>query len=269
EQPNAEHANQLIELYAEYVQNNPNDVDENARLLQKSARLYKDNKEYIKAAGILVMAIKQFFVSTSTAENIIELATIYQDNLDNQEAYIATLNGFLNAFPDHEAAEEISIELGETRVNITEHMIDLGTAIFETPDGSPGFDPDAANRYIGHSELYAMTNGGNSELASELLMKAASVARTGNSYTKALEFYQWISQIYPETDAGKKALFLHAFTLDNDMGKKEEAKPLYEQFIAAHPEHSFADDAEFQLKNLGKSSSEIIDAFEKEPNTSN
>lgn len=264
--PTIENANELIEIYAEYTKNNPEELSENSRLLRKTAQIYFDNQEFLKSAGTLVLAIKQYYQSGETQENILQLADIYQNHLSNPEAATATLNGFIHAFPDHENSEQLKKELGESYVDLNPNLIALGTKIFETPDGKPGFNRDAAEKYIGHSEIYALTNGGNVDLASDMLMKAASVARTAKNYSKALEYYYWLSEAYPEHEAGKKAFFLQAFTLDNDMGKAEEARPIYQAFVNKYPDHHFVDDANFQLKNLGKSNSQIIDSFEKQSN---
>jgi len=55
--------------------------------------------------------------------------------------------------------------------------------------------------------------------------------------------------------------------LDNQLGRKGEAKSLYEDFLAQYPKHHFADDAQFQLANLGKNDAQIIEEFNKKANS--
>lgn len=54
---------------------------------------------------------------------------------------------------------------------------------------------------------------------------------------------------------------MRAFTLDSDLKRLDEAKALYEQFVADYPDDDFVDDAHILLENLGKDDEEIIRSF--------
>lgn len=95
------------------------------------------------------------------------------------------------------------------------------------------------------------------------LAKAGETARLLQQYDKALEIFDKIVKSYPNTKAAAAAMFMKAFTLDNDLKKFDEAKPAYEAFLQQFPNDEFADDAQFLLKNLGKSPEELIKEFEK------
>ncbi|MBK8564750.1 MAG: tetratricopeptide repeat protein [Saprospiraceae bacterium] len=95
------------------------------------------------------------------------------------------------------------------------------------------------------------------------LAKAGETARLLQQHDKALEIFDKISKTYPNTKSAAAAMFMKAFTLDNDLKKFDEAKPAYEAFLKQYPNDEFADDAQFLLKNLGKSPEELIKEFEK------
>ena len=94
------------------------------------------------------------------------------------------------------------------------------------------------------------------------LSKAGETARLLRQFDKAIEIFGKIEKNYPESKAAAGAMFMKAFTLDNDLQKLDEAKLAYEAFLQKYPNDDFADDAQFLLKNLGKSPEEIIKGFE-------
>ena len=76
--------------------------------------------------------------------------------------------------------------------------------------------------------------------------------------------YDAIYTQYPQYEKAAQALFLKAFTYDNDLKDKGTAKALYEEFLQKFPNDDFADDTQFLLKNLGKNDEEIIKSFGQE-----
>ncbi len=99
-------------------------------------------------------------------------------------------------------------------------------------------------------------------LAASFLASAAEIARLHGKFDKALEHYDQILKKYADTKQAPRAMFMKAFTLDNDLKRSDEAKPLFEEFLAKYPNDEFADDAKFLLNNLGKTEEEIIKQFE-------
>ncbi len=99
--------------------------------------------------------------------------------------------------------------------------------------------------------------------AVQYLTKAGETARLLKNYDKAFEVFDKIINDYPQSKEAPAAMFMKAFTLDNDLKKLDEAKQAYEAFLQKYPNDEFADDAQFLLNNLGKSPEEIIKGFEK------
>ncbi|MCU0348300.1 MAG: tetratricopeptide repeat protein [Saprospiraceae bacterium] len=96
------------------------------------------------------------------------------------------------------------------------------------------------------------------------LVKAGEAARLLQQYDKALEIFTKIEKNYPNSKEAVGAMFMRAFTLDNDLKRLDEAKLAYEAFLKKYPNDDFADDAKFLLGNLGKSPEEIIKGFERD-----
>ena len=114
------------------------------------------------------------------------------------------------------------------------------------------------NALVGYADAFPTDS-----LSVKYLSKAGETARLLRQFDKALEIFGKIEKNYPNSREAAAAMFMKAFTLDNDLKKLEEAKLAYEAFLQKYPNDEFADDAQFLLKNLGKSPEEIIKVFEK------
>jgi len=259
-------ANALLTKYAEYAAANPEDVLNNSNYLRRSARIYSANKDYLKAAGTTVLALKKYYNSNDTEANIASLVDYYQ-SLGNSDAAETTMNGYLMAFPNGSKVEDYNKRLGDKKQHLADRLKEIATEVVTTADGSPGLNKEAVNKFIGVAEIYALTNNTRDTLASDYLFKAGKLAMTIKNLEKAIECFQWIYTSLKSSKQAPSALFTHAFTLDNQLGRKDEAKGLYESFLRDYPEHHFADDAQFQLKNLGKDDAEIIKEFNEKANS--
>jgi TolA-binding protein len=91
------------------------------------------------------------------------------------------------------------------------------------------------------------------------LWKSGETARAVRAFGEAEEVLREIYETYPETEEAPKALFLHAFMLDEDLKQYDKAKSLYEAFLQKYPESDFTDDAQFLLKHLGKTDEEMLE----------
>ncbi len=122
--------------------------------------------------------------------------------------------------------------------------------------------PNKAKDYIEMSEVYAILMPQNEKSALHL-KRSGELARTVQRFDKAVELYDWLLTNYPETKEAESALFLSAFTYENDLVNISEAQQRYEQFLKKYPKSDFADDAQFLLDNLGKDDSEILESLQK------
>ena len=260
--PSTATSNELIGLYKKYVAENPSDADNNGRYLYRAATLHFRMNQFSPAEKLLKKAIKDYYKSANTPNNALLLSTIYKDHFRNPDAAIAIKQCFLDAFPNHSDYDKVAKSIPKGRASVEDYIAGLGQKLFN--DSTKQIEYYNANNFITVSELYAMMLP-DSPKSPDILHKAGEVARSVRSFSKAVELYDWIYTKYPNSDKAPQALFLKAFTLDNELKKYDDAKVLYEEFLQKYPDADFADDTEFLLKNLGKSEEEIIKNFEKKP----
>ncbi len=100
-------------------------------------------------------------------------------------------------------------------------------------------------------------------LAPEYLFRAGEVAMAAKKYRRALEYYQTITQTYPNYKHVTESLYLQAFLLDNFINDDAAAKSVYEEVITRYPSANYAKDAKAAIENLGKTDEQLIEEFEK------
>ena len=100
-------------------------------------------------------------------------------------------------------------------------------------------------------------------LAPEYLFKAGDIAMNTNRSRQAIRSYDRIITDYPDYRKTPEALFLKGYVYENNLGRLDKAKEIYEAFLVLYPENEFADDAEVSLKFLGKSPEELIEIFQQ------
>lgn len=96
------------------------------------------------------------------------------------------------------------------------------------------------------------------ESTSEFLFKGAQRAVVLQQPNEAVELLQKLNNNYPNSAFNEDALFLLAFTCENNLHDLPRAKLAYEDFLKKYPNGELAEDAHFALQNLGKSPEEIL-----------
>lgn len=120
---------------------------------------------------------------------------------------------------------------------------------------------DAAN--IIHLYTTFVNENPENEKAPEYLFKAADVSINTFHSEQTIKLFNQLIKDYPNFEKAPQALFLKAFTYENYLNQMDSAKVSYELFLKKYPKHSFANDAEVSLNNLGKSPEEIINALKQ------
>jgi outer membrane protein assembly factor BamD (BamD/ComL family) len=72
------------------------------------------------------------------------------------------------------------------------------------------------------------------------------------AYADAIENFKIILEKYPEGETAAQSTFMLGFIYANSLENLEEAKKYYTLFIEKYPNHDLADDAQYELNNLGK-----------------
>ena len=216
------------------------------------------NSRYTAAADYLKTALRDHYFKKAAAAQTQFLASLYQNNLNNEDAAQAAYMAFTEAFPDHSEAASIKDSLLADAPPIQNQLDSLQSALYNQTENKINYGK--ANRFIDVSEVHALVLPENAD-SPEILAEAAKVAGYINAFPRALELYEWIYTKYPEHEKAGQSLFMMGFINDNETGDKAKAKEYYESFIRNYPEDDFVDDAQFLLQNLDKSNEEIINSF--------
>ena len=102
----------------------------------------------------------------------------------------------------------------------------------------------------------------NDDKSAEYLFKAGEIAMGINLTAISIKCLDKVYNDYKSYEKRPYALFLKAFVQENQANNYEEAKANYELFIQEYPEHEMTDDAEYSIKNMGKTPEELIREFE-------
>ena len=99
-------------------------------------------------------------------------------------------------------------------------------------------------------------------ISPEYLFKAGEVSLGLNQPSEAMKYYKKVCDQYPKFKRSSYSLFLQAYVLDNYLNDDNQAGEIYKMFIQKYPDHPMVKDAEFSIRNLGKSDEELIKEFE-------
>lgn len=260
ENPTPEDADALIAMYNDYMANNPEDAEQNAKYQYRAAGLLYRLNRFNEASNVLKEAVKNHYSSSQTANNIYFMGNIQEEKLNNKELAMSIYQCLQQGFPQFENAAAVSQKLQGNIPPITARIDTLAKGIFDLSSGR--VNRRTANNFVESCDLYSIILP-NDPQSPAMLHKAGEAARATRAFKAALDIYGRLYDRYPDFEKAPQALFLKAFTLDNDLQRYDEARELYETFLAKYPNDDFADDTEFLLKNLGKTDEEIIQSFEK------
>lgn len=258
EESEPEAAEQLIQQYLAYASTYPDDGEAGSRYLYRAAALQYRFNNFDAARSSLEKAIRNYYDQENTPQAILLLGDIFQEKLHNKFASSILYQSAAEAIPT--LAEEAPVAaMNKTGFGPVAQRLDL-VADNMYRDSTGRIDLRLANDYITGSSVYALVNP-DAERVPEFLYKAGETARTIQAFGKAIELYDWLLEKYPNYEKTSQAMFLKAFTLDNDLRRLDEAREVYEAFLSRYPNDEFADDTQFLLENLGKSDEEIISSF--------
>lgn len=255
----SEKARELQAAYLSYVDEFPEDTLINSRYLYRSAGLSYRMREVSEALSAIHQALDHYYPSDNTPNNALLLAQIYQADLRKEQVAYTILQGMELSFPG--TSEQAKLELPDQLPEVFERLDALRKQIFD--ERTFAIDFPLANDYITSIEEFARVAPRHPQ-SPELLFKAAEIARSIQTYQKAIELFDWLENRYVGHEREAQALFLKAFTLDDGLRDYDAARLAYQEFIEKYPNDAFADDARFSLKNLGKNVEDLINEFEQQ-----
>lgn len=100
------------------------------------------------------------------------------------------------------------------------------------------------------------------EQSPDFLFMAARAANGLGQYTKSIKILNRIIRKYDHYDRLVEVYFLKAFTYDEDLNKKAEAKQVYVEIMQKFPKDPLAKESEILLENLYLSDEELIKKYQ-------
>lgn len=229
------------------------------KLLIAAQKVATEQGQIVVSAGIINELIKQYPEDSKTKSRITELVTA-MENAGKKEASQALQFFYSKKYPTEETSKNYVSNLGE-QPNTTEEYIKMkAERIFMDPSDM-GLNKNNSFEYVDAAEAFVMVNPTDT-IAPSLLFNSAEIAKTLGTFKKSLSLYDWVINNYPNSKYAPTSQFLKAFILEDNLKNLDAARENYEKFIANYPDHHFADDAAFSLKNLGKSNQEIQEELE-------
>jgi outer membrane protein assembly factor BamD (BamD/ComL family) len=92
----------------------------------------------------------------------------------------------------------------------------------------------------------------------EYMLKAAQRCSVLGKPNESISLFNKIIEKYPNSNFCEEALFLKAYTYENNLNETDRAKQSYEEFIKKYPKSQLIEDAKLSLQNVGKSPEEIM-----------
>lgn len=146
--------------------------------------------------------------------------------------------------------------------NPTEIRESLMSSFSQLADPQTGLlNKDASKAYIDKAIAFS-DQFPSDTLAAFPLYRSAEISRSLGKPNAAIDAYQKVLQRYPTFHKAAEAQFMLAFSYDEDLKDMTRARKSYTEFIAKYPNHTFADDAQMLLSNLGKTDEEILKELE-------
>ena len=104
----------------------------------------------------------------------------------------------------------------------------------------------------------------NDPKAPEYLFISARAANGLRKYEKSLKIMNTIKQRYQDYNKLPEVYFLYAFTLDEDLKRKEEAKDAYMELINKFPDDHLSKQAVLLMDQLYLSDEELIQKWKEQ-----
>lgn len=251
---------ELADKYLAYVDAHPEDTNANGKYLYKAGSTQYRMGRYSAALAALQRGVKDYYSSNSTPSSILLMGDIYKNKLQDPRVADAVYASFVRAFPNHPRAAELKAQYADA-TPIPTQLTELSEQLYN--DSLKRVDYQVANTLITLGEIQALVLPTDPQ-SPEMLYKVGQIAGSIRASERAIALNEWLYTRYPDHPRAGRALFLMAFTYDDELKDYDKARELYEEFLRQYPNDDFAQSARFQLDNLGKSANEIIEGFQQQ-----
>ncbi|MFK8163812.1 MAG: tol-pal system YbgF family protein [Lewinella sp.] len=162
--------------------------------------------------------------------------------------------------PSVYAAATKALEAGDGAAVVSKLLMDNFQAVSDPNTGA--LNVQASQDFVTTASKLAEKYPADT-LAAMPLYRAAEVVRAMNDPKLTASIYEKVYNNYPSFSKAPESLFMLGFTYDEDLGDLDKAREVYNDFLQKFPTHSFADDTQMLLENLGKTDEEILMELEK------
>jgi outer membrane protein assembly factor BamD (BamD/ComL family) len=106
--------------------------------------------------------------------------------------------------------------------------------------------------FLSISVLWMLSTGCSKKVGEKEYFDLAYQYMGKEKWSDAEKYFQKILDEYPNGVYSSKALFMVGFINANYLKNYDKAKKYYTEFLKKYPNHDLADDARYELENLGK-----------------
>lgn len=261
-EPTKEHFTQLITLYDARIKELGTEDVKRREYLERSLELSRENKSSIRSMIYLKQLLNDYPEAEERITWLEQLGEMYKVINKPQVADVYFLS-FTERYPQNVKTPDFKKMIRSDQTNADSLLNQLSYAMFN--DSLLRLEPDLAYAFIDGCEAYSIVNRGEPESA-EYLHKSAETLRSLRAIDKSLVVYDKIIEQYPDHPRASQALFLKAFTYDNNLKEFDSARKYYTVFLEKYPNDDFTSSANFLLENLGKSDDELIEILQSKGN---
>ena len=250
----------LFQKYTAYAEQFPDDKVRTPAYLFKGGDILSFMNNPAAAAKSYEQILTDYPESEVAPTATLQLASLYDDQLNRSIEAQELGQAFINTFPDHPDTEKAKYFLKPEKERLDTRIAVLEDELY--PDDNSKIDPITAGKLIRKYETYAKKFA-KSDNAAKYLYKAGEVARSTGDMRRSVTLLEQLYDGYRKYEKAPQALFLAGFIYENDLNNLDKAKELYNTFMKKYPKHELAASVKFSLENLGKPADEIIKSFEK------
>jgi len=113
------------------------------------------------------------------------------------------------------------------------------------------------DEYAKYTQLYP-----NDTMSPLYAFKAGELNLSMNLPKIAFGYFDQVATKFPQNRKSSFATFMKGFIYDGPLNDTALARKYYTEFLVKYPNHPLANDAQFSMKNLGKSDEELVEEFE-------
>ena len=216
----------LLETYNTDLLKPNVDATTKAEITGKLAKVLLDNNQPADAIETLKNGISRYYAAPATADNVWLLAEIFK----GQSPLVAKTAQKLYAdlYPSGKHIAAAKQLLANDTTSLYQHLDNLGSSMYN--EETHRLETRIAGDFIESCDVFARLKPEDPK-SPDYLHKAGETSRATRSFTRAIGIYDRIHANYPNFAKAPQALFLKAFTYDNDLKNYDKARALYLSLI--------------------------------------